>query len=266
MADFELHAEIISRCIGYKPGEFVRVYHENQKLQTEFVIEGSPIAFAITRLMQDHKEDGWSGTATQLLIELEYLTDELRINTKSRSWVKSASALTRKINEVKTALRENNIDIVYDREGSSGTRIIRIQIMSSVSSGRQFRENSHSNFSPSVENSDGTDCFSNQISSVMSSVKAGQSHAQNGLTDGTDGTDGILRIDIDPYTEKYEFQGVNKGQNCLRLGMYNKEYWGMERTSQGSDYWKCTFPKCKVKGDVYTVYAHANAAHEEFKK
>ena len=46
MADFEEYAEIISRCMGYRENEFLRVYQKNINIQidearSKFIINGS---------------------------------------------------------------------------------------------------------------------------------------------------------------------------------------------------------------------------------
>ena len=43
MADFEEYAEIISRCMGYQEGEFLRVYQDNIGVQIDEAIQASPL-------------------------------------------------------------------------------------------------------------------------------------------------------------------------------------------------------------------------------
>jgi len=126
MADFEEYAEIFSRCMGYEPGTFIRAYHENQKLQTEAVIEGSPVAVAIVKLMDDRQDDLWRGTATELMDELENLASGLKINTMSNLWPKGAHVLNRRLNEIKTNLRDAGISIDHVKSPNGNTRIIEI--------------------------------------------------------------------------------------------------------------------------------------------
>ena len=44
MADFEEYAEIISRCMGYQEGEFLRVYQDNISVQIDEAIQASPLS------------------------------------------------------------------------------------------------------------------------------------------------------------------------------------------------------------------------------
>jgi hypothetical protein len=80
MADFEEFADI---CMGHKAGEFISAYQKNQKLQTEMIVEGNPVAMTVVKLMDNRNE--WSGLATQLLTELEAIAAELKINVAPKS-------------------------------------------------------------------------------------------------------------------------------------------------------------------------------------
>ena len=94
MADFAKNAEIISRCMGNRGNLFLEVYYKNIELQTEELLESSPVATAIVKFMDAKGE--WKGSATELLGELEPIALELKINTKSKLWPKSPNVLSRK--------------------------------------------------------------------------------------------------------------------------------------------------------------------------
>lgn len=84
MADFEEYAEIISRCMGNKEGAFLEAYHENKQVQTDTALEGKPVARAIIYFMQLRENEAWSGTATELLGELEPSAINLKINLQRK--------------------------------------------------------------------------------------------------------------------------------------------------------------------------------------
>ena len=107
MADFAECAEIISRCMGNPDNQFLDAYYENIKLQTVEILESSLVASALPKFMNDKKE--WNGTATELLEQLDQIVGEKVFRNKY--WPKTASALSRRINEVKTNLREVGIFI-----------------------------------------------------------------------------------------------------------------------------------------------------------
>jgi hypothetical protein len=90
--------------MGYQPMEFINAYIENTKLQAELVLEDRPVARAIVKLVQSLDEDEeWTGYMSTLLGELdEIAATQLDLNTKTEKyWPKSASALSRKIGEIK---------------------------------------------------------------------------------------------------------------------------------------------------------------------
>ena len=120
MADFAEIGEIISRCMGYKNNKFLDAYYRNIDLQVEEAIASNPVGTGIAKLMEADETQcpwRWKGTMSELLVELEQAADVLKINRHSKSWPKAPNSLSRRINEIKTNLRE--IGIMID---SSGTR------------------------------------------------------------------------------------------------------------------------------------------------
>ena len=112
MADFAINAEIISRCMDNDNNKFIEAFDKNVKIQVEEAIAANAIASAVVKLAED-KQEGWQGTNTELLAKLEEIAYDLKINTNSKSWPKSPSILSRRINEAKTSLRE--VGIIIDR-------------------------------------------------------------------------------------------------------------------------------------------------------
>jgi hypothetical protein len=108
MADWEEYAEIIARCMSYKPMEFINAYEENKNIKTETVLADSPVAQAILKLVE---YSDFKGIASQLLQRLEPIAQELGTNTKDRNWPKSASALSCKLNALNTNLLESGIQV-----------------------------------------------------------------------------------------------------------------------------------------------------------
>ncbi len=198
MADFEEYAEIISRCMGYGDNEFIKAYRENQKLQTEAVIEGSPVVLAIMRFAQSLTRK-WNGTATELLAALDPIAVELKINIKGKSWPKGAHVLSRKLNEFKTNLRATGICIEHVKSASGGARIIEIRKVASeasvASDGSKSRSN-NPNPSDATESDD-------KVASEVASDRNGQNRAQNQVSDATDASDGIIHTCLGAYSCPY---------------------------------------------------------------
>jgi hypothetical protein len=96
------------------------------------VNEASPVATAIIEFMGSREE--WIGTATELLTELGEVAETLRINTKnrnsdnnsSRQWPGAPNSLSRRINEVKTNLRQIGIIIERPIDTRTNTKLVKI--------------------------------------------------------------------------------------------------------------------------------------------
>ena len=110
MADWEEYAEIISRCIGFKPFQFLDAYRANREKKTEVILEETPIAQALDKLLvldklqQVAKGNGsgswsqgfnqeliWIGSASQLLAILNPIaTNDLNIDIRQNElWPKA---------------------------------------------------------------------------------------------------------------------------------------------------------------------------------
>ena len=139
MADFEEYAEIISRCMGYQEDEFLRVYQDNIGLQIDEAIQASPLSMAVVVLMDSKDNDAeWIQSATELYLELNDIAETiLKINIqKIPPWPKSPNQLSRRLNEIKTNLREKGIEIERYKD-EKGNRKIKIRRVSSISPYRQ---------------------------------------------------------------------------------------------------------------------------------
>ncbi|HKU50615.1 MAG TPA: hypothetical protein VJP79_11735 [Nitrososphaera sp.] len=129
MADFAEIAEIISRCMGHPEGAFLAAYYRNIGLQTQEAIEANPIALCLSKFMANKSE--WAGTASNLLTQLELMAVDLQMNTKFlEGWPKAPNALSRRLNEVSTNLRETGIVIERPTDTSSNTRLVQIRKIS----------------------------------------------------------------------------------------------------------------------------------------
>jgi hypothetical protein len=189
MADFSKTAEIISRCMGYKNNEFIDAFNKNIKIQVQEAIAANPIGTTLVRLMEVRSDD-WKGTATELLGELEPVATDLKINTSHKSWPKSPSILSRRLNEVKTNLRE--VGIIIDN-GSRGSTVRAINIRK-VSSLPSLPSHDGNRAQSTSDNHDGT--LRNDVivgsTDEVPSQKDSQNRAQNRVYDDSDDSDGTL--------------------------------------------------------------------------
>ncbi len=128
MADFTLWGEAVSQAFGNEPGEFLRLYDKNIKIQNQEAIGASTLGEQILLLMNGKKEgETWEGTPTQLLEELIKKSAALKIDTKSKGFPKAPNSLMRKINEIKVNLSEAGISYETDKSGNRKVILKRIE-------------------------------------------------------------------------------------------------------------------------------------------
>ncbi|PWU80100.1 MAG: hypothetical protein DLM72_13875 [Candidatus Nitrosopolaris wilkensis] len=190
MADFAKIGEIISRCMGNPDNLFLQAYYKNITLQTEALLESSHVATAIVKFMAD--KEIWKGSATDLLERLVDVAESLSISTMSKLWPKSPNILSRKLNEVRTNLRDIGINIERQKD-SNTTRIIEITKIESNKTEKTSSQSSQSQIDAPLEPAirddieDDNDCTDDKPCK-----KNTQNHAQNQLSDDIDGKDDII--------------------------------------------------------------------------
>ena len=245
MADFEEYAEITSRCIGHKPYDFINAYYNNQQLQTDAVVEGSPVATAIIKLLDkpNYNENGWCGTATDLLSELESYALEFKINTKSKFWVKSANSLSHRLNQIRTNMRDLDIEITYTKDVKTRVKIWKINRTVKYRSDRSDRSEGENRAQNVLESA-------NYVSNDHSDVNKrsfrdnSQNHAQNQgterLNDVNDVTHRTISSESSEPLNKDTEQTSNEAYDFVPSSGEMKFH---------SGYWHCE--KCKEKGDKF---------------
>jgi hypothetical protein len=113
MADFAIWA---TACETTK-GSFMMAYNENISKAVMSVIDADLVSNTVKTLMANRLE--WTGTATELLTQLEQIAGD-RI-ARSRAWPNSPQALSGKLRRGATFLRKAGIHLEYDRK-SGGNR------------------------------------------------------------------------------------------------------------------------------------------------
>jgi hypothetical protein len=182
MADWEEYAEIIARCMGYNDMEFIKAYEENKNIKTETVLADSPVAQAIIKLVES---SDFIGRASQLLQKLEPIAQELGTNTKGKTWPKSASTLSRKLNELKTNLLESGIQ-VYTIIENTRTKVSSIVIHKMPPDPPDAPDNSNQ-----TEMSGGIEETKDQMSPEIPPEKTPENRAQDQVSGGSGGSGGI---------------------------------------------------------------------------
>ena len=103
-------------------GTFTRAYAANREAAIESIIDADPIAAFVRELMS--RRSLWTGSAADLLrVSLEQ-TGQI---SNGAPWLKNPRVLAGHLRRAQTSLRARGIDIVFNREGRAGNRIIRIR-------------------------------------------------------------------------------------------------------------------------------------------
>ena len=230
MADFEEYAEIIARCMGYPEDEFLRVYQDNIGVQIDEAIQASPLSMAVVELMtdeiiKDEKTEEEIGikpkepltmTPTDLHIELENIAvTKLNLSvSKIKSWPKSSNQLSRRLNEIKTNLREKGI-VVERYKDEKSIRKIKICRVSSTSPYRQEPQNQPQNPNKFLD-----DTFDDRNN--VSSNNNIENQAQNNDFGRYDSIDDTLHIKVREHLMK------EKSLQCHHKNCNNKEFNSLE--------------------------------------
>jgi hypothetical protein len=123
MSEFAEYGEIVSRLMGNPTNRFINAYYRNIALQSQEVLESSVTASSVIQLMNSRNE--WVGTPTNLLSELEYAAELLKIDTRGKAWPKAPHILSRRLNEIKINLKQAGIEIQDSHDGKQRSILIR---------------------------------------------------------------------------------------------------------------------------------------------
>jgi primase-polymerase (primpol)-like protein len=110
MADFTLWGCAISEALGYTQKDFLDAYEANITTQTDTILTENIVAAAIISFMDSKFE--WSGTATELLRQLNTQAFIDDVSTYEKYWPKGSNVLMRRLNELKVNLKEVGITYV----------------------------------------------------------------------------------------------------------------------------------------------------------
>ena len=183
MADFAEWGEAIARALGYKPLEFMDAYFENIGEQNIEIIEAIPFADAISKFL-DYELTSWISSPQTFIKYLKEFADNNNID--SSKFPKSSQAISRKLNKIKSNLREGlSIEVIVDRITSGkgnkkqlNTAIIKIRKISPISPISPVSKNDEGN---ECKNTGDIEITGDNISNEnkISPVIEDQTHAQN---------------------------------------------------------------------------------------
>ena len=116
-ADFELWGYAIAEAMNeagleYSQSDFERAYSENIHNVRYHVLEGHPVAQCLLYLKNSSVTDRWEGTPSKLLQTLNIIAASINVDTELKTWPKNAVWLSRRLDEIKSELRE--VGITYE--------------------------------------------------------------------------------------------------------------------------------------------------------
>ncbi len=113
MADFAMWVAAAAPGLGWGSEEILRAYNGNRHNTSQDAIEADNVAVAIMNFVGADKPDGWEGTPTELLTELNSRTSEdIR---KIRPWPTSPQKLGNRIDRIAPLLRGKGYTVERNR-------------------------------------------------------------------------------------------------------------------------------------------------------
>ncbi len=123
LADFAIWATAAESALGLSSNQFINAYTNNREAANSLALDASPVAAALISMTEEIK--AWSGTATQLLGELNERVDD---NTrKQQGWPRRSNTLSNKLRRLAPNLRAMGVELQFVQEGHKKTRLIEVQ-------------------------------------------------------------------------------------------------------------------------------------------
>jgi hypothetical protein len=179
MADFALWATAGGQAMGLEQGAFMAAYNANRAVANESALESSPVAKVILDMMAAMTV--WTGTASELLSELELLADEK--TRKLRTWPKTARALSGIVKRLAPNMRAAGIDVEFGREPDRQRR--RLITLTRKSEERRIPSSASSTPSETRQNAD-ANADGSDASRPASDAKCPQETLDRTIADGSD--------------------------------------------------------------------------------
>jgi hypothetical protein len=111
MADFALWAAAAEGSLGWEPGSALAAYTGNQAAASELALDASVAAAAVLELIEGCAK--WSGTASDLLRELNKRSDEG--TRRRRAWPQTPRAISNLLRRLAPNLRVVGIEVDFPR-------------------------------------------------------------------------------------------------------------------------------------------------------
>jgi hypothetical protein len=266
MADFALWGDALSQAMGKKPLEFINAYYENIGRQNIEAVESHPLAHAVAKYFEEQEGDegqerAIEGSSMKVLEALEIFAQSHKISTDNKQWPKSPSALSRRLNQIRSNLLEGlGIQVTISRTtttkdknkskvNTASIEIRKIPPMSPMPPAEQNHEGKYSKTTGDISSTGDIISPADKIPPVEN----GQNHAQKSAAGGIGDIGGILPTLMEEQqtktTEAYTGNECNNSLQSSSSGEPNSIY----RLGH-SDTFACH--NCKQKGDKWFMQTH----------
>ena len=119
MADFAIWVTAGESALNLQPGEFLNLYEANRAAANSLAIENSEAITALVEMIKERTE--WTGTASELLEELNESTDKFR---QGKYWPNGPRALANLLRRVAPNLRRLGIDCDFPPRTARARRLM----------------------------------------------------------------------------------------------------------------------------------------------
>jgi hypothetical protein len=116
MADFARWSCAAAPALGWMAEKFLQAYSHNIQSANDLVIEASPVAQAVLKLMEH--QHVWEGTATQLLSVLTPWLEGIPASERPRS----AQTLSNALRRVAPTLSKVGVEVIFGQRKNGGNR------------------------------------------------------------------------------------------------------------------------------------------------
>jgi hypothetical protein len=118
LADWGEYAAAVYEVMGWGAETFLNDWDEVVRVQNQATLDGSPVAQAIIKLMEDKEE--YTATSSEMHFKLKVVAAQLGVHVETdKAWPKSARWLWRRIKEVLPLLVAAGIEATRGRDESA---------------------------------------------------------------------------------------------------------------------------------------------------
>jgi hypothetical protein len=186
LADWGEYAASVYEVMGWGAEQFLTDWDEVVKVQNQATLDGSPVAQAIIKLMEDRDE--YVASASELHKKLEGVAESLGVSiTRDKAWPKSARWLWRRIKEVLPLLIVAGIEAAREHTDRGTAIALRKVPKNDVSNVRERESGDDKAQSSDINDGLMSDSNVRNASNVRSNVSPNPAETKaSGNTDNTD--------------------------------------------------------------------------------